>query len=32
MCDIRLRHVGMAFGEKRIFSDLSLTFSSPGCA
>ena len=30
MCDIRLRHVGMAFGEKRIFSDLSLTFSSPG--
>ena len=30
MCDILLRHVSMAFGEKRIFSDLSLTFSSPG--
>ncbi|MGN0773824.1 MAG: ATP-binding cassette domain-containing protein [Candidatus Ventricola sp.] len=30
MRDILLRHVGMAFGEKRIFSDLSLSFSFPG--
>lgn len=30
MRDILLRHVGMAFGEKEIFSDLNLTFSVPG--
>ena len=30
MRDILLRHVGMAFGEKQIFSDLNLSFSSPG--
>lgn len=27
---IELRHLSMAFGEKQIFSDLSLSFSSPG--
>lgn len=30
MCEIRLKHLSMAFGDKPIFSDLSLTFSSPG--
>lgn len=28
--DIRLDHVGMAFGDKQIFSDLSLSFAIPG--
>ena len=30
MCEIRLKHLSMAFGDKPIFSDLSLTFTSPG--
>lgn len=30
MRDILLRHIGMAFGEKQVFSDLNLSFSSPG--
>lgn len=28
--DLRFEHVHMAFGEKTVFSDLSLSFSSPG--
>ena len=30
MCDIRINRLSMSFGDKRLFSDLSLTFSSPG--
>lgn len=30
MDNVALRHVSMAFGEKRIFSDLNLTFAMPG--
>lgn len=30
MDNVELRHIRMAFGEKEIFSDLSLSFSFPG--